>query len=100
MMGQELFENPQRQYAHFGLVELPSLAEVLGVPDDNGELPELSEEQLGDVDHALADFPDYALTFDEAGRSWIAGPEEKVEAMFAAREEFLAALDNDIDPGV
>lgn len=97
MMGQELFEHPERQYATYGITPLKELSAQVGPVDD---LDELSEEQATALEVALEQHPEGALTFDDASQLWIIGADEDIERMFQDREGFVEALNNNEDPGV
>lgn len=97
MMGQELFEHPQRQYAIYGITPLEELSAQVGAVED---VEELSEEQATALESALEQHPEGALTFDDASQLWIIGAEEDIERMLQDREEFVEALNNNEDPGV
>lgn len=97
MMGQELFEHPERQYTTYGITPLKELSAQVGPAED---LEELSEEQTAALEHALEQHPDGALTFDDASQLWIIGAEDDIERMLQDREDFVEALNNNEDPGV
>lgn len=97
MMGQELFEHPQRQYATYGITPLEELSAQVGPVED---LEELTEEQATALEVALEQYPEGALTFDDASQLWIIGAEDDIERMFQDREDFVEALNNNEDPGV
>lgn len=97
MMGQELFEHPQRQYTTYGITPLTELSAQVGPVED---LEELTEEQATALETALEQHPEGALTFDDASQLWIVGAEEDIESMFQDREDFVEALNNNEDPGV
>ena len=97
MMGQELFEHPQRQYATYGITPLKELSAQVGPVED---LEELTEEQATALEAALEQHPEGALTFDDASQLWIIGAEEDIESMLQDREDFVEALNNNEDPGV
>ncbi|OHO51059.1 molecular chaperone GrpE [Corynebacterium sp. HMSC035E02] len=97
MMGQELFEHPQRQYSTYGITPLKELSAHVGPVED---LEELTEEQATALEAALEQHPEGALTFDDASQLWIIGAEEDIERMFQGREDFVEALNNNEDPGV
>ena len=52
------------------------------------------------MDAALEKFPDAAITFDEEGGHWIVGEEADINRMFADRDAFVDALENNEDPGI
>lgn len=97
MMGQELFEHPEHQYATYGITPLKELSAQVGPVDD---LDELTEEQATALEAALEQHPEGALTFDDASQLWIIGADEDIERMFHDREGFVDALNNNEDPGV
>ncbi|WP_175972832.1 molecular chaperone GrpE [Corynebacterium sp. Marseille-Q2823] len=97
MMGQELFEHPERQYTTYGITALKDLSAQVGPAED---LEELSEEQTAALEHALEQHSDEALTYDDASQLWIIGAEYDIERMFQDREDFVEALNNNEDPGV
>ncbi|OFN75734.1 molecular chaperone GrpE [Corynebacterium sp. HMSC074E01] len=97
MMGQELFEHPQRQYTTYGITPLTELSAQVGPVED---LEELTEEQATALETALEQHPEGALIFDDASQLWIVGAEEDIERMFQDREDFVEALNNNEDPGV
>ena len=97
MMGQELFEHPQRQYTTYGITPLTELSAQVGPVED---LEELTEEQATALETALEQHPEGALTFDDASQLWIVGAEEDIERMLGDRESFVEALLNDEDPGI
>ena len=97
MMGQELFEHPEHQYATYGITPLNELSAQVGPVDD---LDELTEEQATAFEAALEQHPEGALTFDDASQLWIIGADEDIERMFHDREDFVDALNNNEDPGV
>ena len=97
MMGQELFEHPQRQYTTYGITPLTELSAQVGPVED---LEELTEEQATALETALEQHPEGALTFDDASQLWIVGAEEDIESMLQDREDFVEALNNNEDPGV
>lgn len=97
MMGQELFEHPQRQYATYGITPLEELSAQVGPVED---LEELTEEQATALEAALEQHPEGAVTFDDASQLWIIGAEGDIESMLQDREDFVEALNNNEDPGV
>ncbi|MHB2251055.1 molecular chaperone GrpE [Corynebacterium aurimucosum] len=97
MMGQELFEHPEHQYATYGITPLEELSAQVGPVDD---LDELTEEQATALEAVLEQYPEGALTFDDASELWIIGADEDIERMFHDREDFVDALNNNEDPGV
>lgn len=102
-MGQELFENPRRQYALYRVEELAESAQ-LGQPESpaDGEEAELtlSEEQEALLEQVLEAYPNDAIMFDELAGVWIRGAEDDLNRMLADRDEFLDALEAGEDPGV
>ena len=97
MMGQELFEHPEHQYATYGITPLKELSAQVGPVDD---LDEITEEQATALEAALEQHPEGALTFDDASQLWIIGADEDIERMLQDREGFVDALNNNEDPGV
>lgn len=91
MMGQELFEHPHRQYREYGITALTELSSRIGDPEDPN---------MDAMEEALANSPEDAITFDDDTDLWITGPDEAIEAMFDDREAFVAALLEDVDPGL
>lgn len=97
MMGQELFEHPERQYTQYRIEALKDLSAQVGPVDD---VEKLSDEQAAALEQALEQHPEGALTFDELSQMWIIGAEDDINRMFLDREEFIEALENNEDPGV
>lgn len=91
MMGQELFEHPMRQYQKYGVIALTELSARIGDPQD----PDIEA-----IEEALSSAPDDAITFDEDTQLWIMGPDDNIEAMLEDREAFVAALLDEVDPGL
>ena len=95
MMGQELFEHPKRQYPHYNITVLDDLG------DPEAHLEGIAtEEQVAAMDAALEKFPFAAITFDEESGHWIVGEEADINRMFADRDAFVDALENNEDPGI
>ncbi|MDD7582740.1 molecular chaperone GrpE [Corynebacterium sp. 32222D000AT] len=97
MMGQELFEQPHKQYEQYHLTAFPEESAALGDPEQFPD-GEPTAEQAEIMEKLLEAHPDEALTFDAATGLWISGAEADVEALFSAREEFVAALEEGVDP--
>ena len=97
MMGQELFEHPERQYTQYRVTALRELSEQVGRVED---VEELSDEQVAAMEQVLEQHAEGVLTFDEASQLWIIGAEDDINRMFQDREDFIEALENDEDPGV
>ena len=90
-MDQELFENPRRQYAVYGIEVIEELGTLVVSPEelDNEELDPRAIELLESLEMA---HPDTVLTFDVAAQLWIMGAAQDVDRMLAAREAFVDAL--------
>ncbi|MGV0360736.1 molecular chaperone GrpE [Corynebacterium minutissimum] len=97
MMGQELFEHPERQYAQYRIEALKELSAQVGPVED---VDELNDEQAAALEQALEQHPESAVTFDELSQQWIVGAEDDINRMFQDREEFIEALEKNEDPGV
>ncbi|PIS65747.1 molecular chaperone GrpE [Corynebacterium striatum] len=95
MMGQELFEHPKSQYPIYNVAVLDGL----GDPEShlNGTA---SEAESAAMEEALDKYPDAAITFDEESGHWIVGAKADINRMFADRDAFVEALENNEDPGV
>lgn len=99
MMGQELFENPRRQYEFYRITPQDDAYDVLGDPDDfPAEGP--TDEQSAAMEDLLSESPEDVLTFDPSAKTWISGREDDINRLFADRDEFLDALEAGEDPGV
>ena len=98
MMGQELFENPHRQYELYRVTAHEKLSQTLGDPEEfPAERP--TAEQEAAMEEVLAAEPEAALTYDAATELWISGAEDDINRLFSDRDEFVDARENGDDPG-